>query len=168
MRGAANDSQASWDDLVVSRDSGPFAVAMSALETRLRDELRGLAAVTREQSEDGRVEGVHVQPLNPRSVDFSWIDRGDRLLSIGRGGNRWELDDDVDSALFAAELASSVVDGRVWQVSAPARSHLVVTLSDGTQRYDTTYALWRGLLHVPGWKRRATKIVYEPYAGPLG
>ncbi len=63
---------------------------------------------------------------------------------------------------------SSVVDGRVWQVSAPARSHLVVTLSDGTQRYDTTYALWRGLLHVPGWKRRATKIVYEPYAGPLG
>ena len=113
MRGAANDSQASWDDLVVSRDSGPFAVAMSALETRLRDELRGLAAVTREQSEDGRVEGVHVQPLNPRSVDFSWIDRGDRLLSIGRGGNRWELDDDVDSALFAAELASSVVDGRV-------------------------------------------------------
>ncbi len=152
----------------MTRHLGPFAVAMSALETRLRDELRGLATVTREQSEDGRVEGVHVQPRNPHSVDFSWIDRGDYLVSIGRGGNRWELDDDVDSAVFAAELARSVVDGRVWQVSAPARSHLVVTLSDGTQRHDTTYAAWRGLLAVPGWRRRGTKTSYEPYTGPPG
>jgi hypothetical protein len=139
---------------------------MSTLETRLREELRGLATVTREGFGGGRVEGVHVQPCNPHSVDFSWIDRGDRLVSIGRGGNRWELDD--DSAVFAAELARSVVDGRVWQVSAPARSHLVVTLSDGTQRHDTTYAAWRGLLAVPGWKRRGTKTSYEPYAGPPG
>lgn len=137
---------------------------MSALETRLRDELRGLATVTRERSEDGRVEGVHVEPRNPRSIDFSWFDHGDHHVSIGGWGNRWELDDDAESAVLAADLARSVVEGRVWQVCARGRSLLVVTLPDGTQWHDTTYTAGAGLRPILGWRRTGAKTSYEAYA----
>lgn len=147
------------------KDADEFAAAMADLEAQLRDELGELATITRGRHKNLAIEGVDVEPRNPKSVGFYWLDSGVFQFGVGAAGNRWELDDDVLNAEFAIDLARSIIEGRVRQTTARARSHLVVTLRDGSEIHDTAYSAPAGLIPIPGWKRRRPTTQYEPYDG---
>ena len=152
-----------WDDQSVPRNVGEFAAAMAEFEAQLRNELSELAAVTRGRHKDLVIEGVDVEPRNPKSVGFYWLDSGEFQFGVGAAGNRWELNDDVLDAEFAIDLARSIIQGRVRQTTARARSHIVVTFRDGSEIHDTAYSAPAGLIPIPGWKRRRPTTQYEPY-----
>ena len=136
---------------------------MADFEAQLRDELGGLATITRGRHKTLAIEGVEVEPRNPKSLRFYWLDSGEFQFGVGTAGNRWELHDDASDAEFAIGLARSIIEGRVRQTTARARSYLVVTLRDGSEIHDTAAEAFAGLIPIPGWKRRSPTTRYEPY-----
>lgn len=136
---------------------------MAEFEAQLRDELGELATITRGRHKNFPVEGVDVEPRNPKSVGFYWLDSGEFQFGVGTEGNRWELDDAREGAEFAVALARSVIEGRIIQTTAPARSYVVITLADGTEMHATTSRGLAGLVPRPRWKRWGQTMQYEPY-----
>lgn len=109
--------------------------------------------------------GVTVRPVNPAARDFGWVDfAGDVVLQIGEQGGRWELEMPHDLE-FLAELARSVIAGRVVEVFARRRSAVTVTLADGSTETEVGYDGLGGCLPLPFWRRWSRTVHYAAYRG---
>jgi hypothetical protein len=127
---------------------------------------RELSATARVERGDLGLEGggytVGLQPARAGAMAVSWTDFGDELGLYAGTRGWWELDRDHDAVAFIEDVVRSVIAGRVYEVLGPARSRLVVTLSDGSQTHDTGYDAL-GLLPLPLWPRWGRRVSYTPY-----
>ena len=86
---------------------------------------------------------VDVEPANTDCLSVTWWDDGHELgLQAGHTGGRWELrrtDADVD---FIQAAVEAVIDGRVIETTALARSRVRLRIDTGDTDHETGY---RGL-----------------------
>ncbi len=111
---------------------------------------------------------VRITPANASALAVCWIYAGDEvtLETLGGLGGRWELGTSQQELDMLEAIVRSVVTGRVEEVHAPGRSHLTVTLADGSQLSETGY---EGCLPLPlpFWKRWGRRTAYSAYLPPL-
>jgi hypothetical protein len=89
---------------------------------------------------------------------------GELIVQAGNNGGRWELDRSVADAVLVESIAKAVIAGRVVETSAPGRSHVEVTLADGSSESETGYeGCLAALVPLPGWKHWGRKVRYAPY-----
>jgi hypothetical protein len=139
---------------------------LADLEVELRDELTGIARVTRQYIADERISVVDIEPDNPDALGVSWFEMGpDLMIQAGHNGGRWELDRSEWDVVFIEQIVRAVLAGRVVETFAPGRSHVVITLADGTAQYQTGYdGCMAALVPLPGWKRFGRSVEYRAYA----
>lgn len=135
---------------------------LAALADDLERTLGDSAVVVRESPAG---QAVVVTPVRPDALGIRWFDFGDQLqVQTANGlGGRWELGREHEDVAFLEDVVRSVVAGRVSEVSAGDRSHVEVTLADGTVAAETGSVGLRGLLPKPGWKRSSKRVEYAPY-----
>ena len=141
------------------------AQRLCELETRLRDELAGCAQVERSSLSGGRISMVSIAPENPQALAISWMEMHQEvILSAGHRGGRWELGWSRGDVEFIENVVWSVVAGRVSEIFAPMRSHVEVTLGDGTVVAETGYdGCLTMVTPIPGWRRFGRKVQYSRY-----
>ncbi len=80
----------------------------------------------------------------------------DPLLSYGDDGRaRWELDWSDESLAFVEKVVRATCTGHSKQVKALGRTHVLITVEDGTIEETATYEAPWGLIPMPGWKKRS-------------
>jgi hypothetical protein len=132
------------------------------LATELADELDAAAVVKIERLPDALL--VTITPINPEACGFYWSDSpGEISLEVGHEGGRWTLGAEAEDLAFLADVARSVIDGRVSEVRARARSCVTVTMPDGSNETETGYEGLAGCLPLPFWRRWSRNVQYAPY-----
>jgi hypothetical protein len=87
------------------------------------------------------------------------------MVHAGHNGGRWELDRSEEDVAFIEQTVRAVLAGRVVEIFAPGRSHVVITLADGTVHRETGYdGCLAALVPLPGWKRFGRRVEYRAYA----
>ncbi len=81
-------------------------------------------------------------------------------------GRRWELGTTQQDLDMLEGIVRSVVAGRVEEVHAPGRSHVTVTLADGSRSSETGYESCLPL-PLPFWRRWSRRTIYSAYLPPL-
>lgn len=146
------------DDLVQGR--------LDAFALEVARECEGHATINR-----GELSGIRfldVEPTSTRALRFSWIEYGgdgDGALQLqaGHHGGRWELEATMEDVQFIEDVARAVIAGHVVETFGPKRSLVEVTLLNGEVVRETGYDAVRGLIPMPGWRRRGRRVVYAPY-----
>jgi hypothetical protein len=132
------------------------------LATRLADELDAAADVKIDRLPDALL--VTITPFNRDACGFSWSDSpGDISLEVGHEGGRWLLSAEAEDLAFLANVARSIIDGRVSEVRARARSCVTVVMPDGSSETETGYEGLAGCLPLPFWRRWSRNVQYAPY-----
>lgn len=137
------------------------------LEDRLRMATQGVATLEREHWHDAEHDAMwHLVPLNPKSLQVTWMEWGDGLiLHAARENPRWELGRTAQDVQFIEDVALAVIAGRVTETVAPARSRVDITLADGRVVHQTgLVGCLLPFLPLPGWRRWGQVTHYEPYA----
>lgn len=109
---------------------------------------------------------VEMRPPTDGPLAVWWFDDLDGLQveTDGGPGGRWELGRTEDDAAFLEDLVRSIVAGRAEEVFGPdERSHVTVTLADGTTAAATGSVGLSGLRPRLGWKRRGRRVKYEAW-----
>jgi hypothetical protein len=157
-------------DNAVSNELSPtpadgITARLAGLEGLLRDELGDRATVHRQLLDGGRISALEITPTNPDSLRLTWLKMVNELMfQAGHNGGRWELDRTQADVAFIESLARSVIAGRAVETYGPGRSHVAVTLADGSVKSETGYdGCLPALIPLPGWKHWGRKVHYEPY-----
>ncbi len=149
---------------VTSPSSSGAAAWDASRLARLADrieELFGTAVVVDRSADDASVDLVPRQG----ACRLYWVELGDGLvLGVGSRDCRWELGRGDEDLAFIEAVVEAVAAGRVWEFVGPDRAQVTVRLADGSQDRTTTGTGLRGWLPVPGWKRRARRVDYLPFA----
>jgi hypothetical protein len=148
----------------MDRDGEEVRARLTDLANQIADELGNHVTVSRD-SDGPFLEATRFVPTNPAALPVTWVDFGNQLdVWAGHNGGWWEdVGRDHEAVDFVEDLTRAVIAGRVVEAYGPQRSRVEVTLRDGTVRHETGYEGLRGLIPVPGWRRRAKRVQYEPY-----
>jgi len=85
-------------------------------------------------------------------------------VSVGHPGGRWELDYTDHDLSFARDVMTAVIDGRLSERTAFARSAVTITLPDGATHTEVGYDSCLGaLVPQPRWRTHGTLIRPAPY-----
>jgi hypothetical protein len=138
--------------------------ATLGLATQLARELTDVADVGIERLHSGL--SVTITPANPRARAFGWADFSDSeeiFLQVGEYGGRWELRPVPEDLTFLADVAWSVIAGRVREIFARGRSLVTVTMPDGSVETEVGHEGLTGCLPLPFWRRWSRSVQYAPY-----
>lgn len=153
---------------VDNRQGDAVRQRLEALATEMRARFGGAVTVRRMggHPDDGDGLDVGMRPSTEGALALSWFDTGEYLQVETGGGpaGRWEMERTDEDAAYLEDIVRSVVAGRVVEVLGSAnRSHITVTLSDGTEEVSTGYAPGPGCLPWPGWKRKGRRVQYQAW-----
>jgi len=139
-------------------------MALAALESDLRARLGDAATVERDRSPGFRGHLVSVTPRRDGALSVSWIEApGEVILQAGVYGGRWELDHSTPSTEFVRQVLDAAIAGRIVEVFSLSRSEVTVTLADGSTATEAGSEGLRGLIPIPGWKRRGRRVEYKSF-----
>lgn len=133
---------------------------------RLEDEYkRRLASVASVHNDDSYGRASYLRPSRPGAQPVGWVDYGDELgLYVGEYG-WWELERRPEDVDFIRLACDAVIGGNGYEVTAPARSLVVLMLADGQPaRHINGQGCLLQLVPMPGWKRWGQRVDYEPYS----
>ncbi len=141
---------------------------LQALVSEMQARFGNAVTVRRVGGHPDDADGLDVEmtPSTEGALALSWFDTGEYLQVKTGGGpaGRWEMERTDEDAAYLEDIVRSVVAGRVVEVLGSAnRSHITVTLSDGTEEVATGYAVGPGCLPRPGWKRKGRRVQYQPW-----
>lgn len=130
-------------------------------------ELAGTSALLERTSYAGGLNMLSVSPLNPKARRLNVIGQQWLQVEAGEHGGCWELSYTADDIELARQIIEAVIHGRVVELVFLRRSEVRVELSNGQQVSQTGYGTGLGWLPIPGWRRRARTVIYEPYRSTI-
>lgn len=137
--------------------------AVASLEAYVRGLAGESASLERSTYNEGRLSILRVTPHNPKARSLAVVGHQWLQIEAGEHGGSWELgytDEDIE---HARAIIEAVISGRVIELVSLRRSEVRVTLATGSQITETGYGTGLGWLPVPGWRKRAKAVTYEPY-----
>lgn len=102
-------------------------------------------------------------PHNPKARSLAVVGHQWLQIEAGEHGGSWELDYTDEDIERARAIIEAVISGRVIELISLRRSEVRVTLATGEQVTETGYDTGLGWLPIPGWRKRAKAVSYEPY-----
>ncbi len=143
---------------------------VDSLEAYVRTLVGESASIQRATYSEGRVKILWVTPINPKARTLVIVGQQWLQIEAGEHGGRWELDYTPEDIERARAIIEAVISGRVVELISLRRSEVRVTLATGEQVTETGYDTGLGWLPIPGWRKRAKAVSYEPYqaSGPIG
>ena len=109
-------------------------------------------------------EGLFLRPGRPDAQPVGWVDYGDELgVFVGEHG-WWRLERQPDDVDFIRLICDATIAGHGYEVTAPARSLVVLELADGQlARHIAGEGCLLQFVPLPGWKRWGRRVAYQPY-----
>lgn len=136
---------------------------VDSLEAYVRSLVGESATIERSSFSEGQVAILWVTPLNSSARSLAVIGHQWLQVEAGESGGCWELDYTAENVEFARSIIEAVISGRVVELMSLGRSEVQVTLATGEVVTETGYGTGLGWLPIPGWRKRAKVVRYEPY-----
>lgn len=136
---------------------------VDSLEAYVRTLVGESATLERSSFSEGRVVILWVTPLNPSARSLAVVGHQWLQVEAGENGGCWELGCTAEDVQLARAIIEAVISGCVVELMSLGRSEVQVTLATGEVVTETGYGTGLGWLPIPGWRKRAKVVRYEPY-----
>lgn len=119
------------------------------------------SSVTIETGPVGPYLSVSLAPCRPGAMGIEWLQSDCEIILMVDSGGRWELGPNEEDMDFLEDIVRSVIFGRVTIAKGQQRSHVEVTLADGTLEQWTRVQGLGALLPQRGWQEARQQ--FAPY-----
>ena len=136
---------------------------VDSLEAYVRSLVGDSATLERSTCSEGRIAILSVTPLNPKARHLAVVGQQWLQIEAGEYGGCWELACTAEDAQLARAIVQAVVSGRVVELLSLRRSEVRVILATGEVVTQASSGPGLGWLPIPGWRKRAKVVHYEPY-----
>jgi hypothetical protein len=141
---------------------GEVQRTVESFEAYVRTLVGESATIERSSFSEGRVVILWVTPLNPSARRLAVVGQQWLQIEAGEYGECWELAYTAEDVQLARAIVQAVIAGRVVELLSLRRSEVQVTLATGEVVTETGYDTGLGWLPIPGWRKRAKVVRYEP------